>query len=83
MKKILSVWVVFFVAAMVFSTITVAYAKKCGNGKCESGETCATCAQDCGACPPVCGNGKCEVGESCLSCTADCCTIPSGNLSVK
>ena len=25
----------------------------CGDGTCDSGETCSTCASDCGACPPT------------------------------
>ena len=49
----------------------------CGNGICESGEDCNSCAADCvsgtssGA---VCGNGTCEAGngETCLTCPADC-----------
>jgi hypothetical protein len=45
---------------------------KCGNGKCQKGETCSNCEADCGACPPVCGNGTCEAGETCSNCAADC-----------
>ena len=41
----------------------------CGNGKCEGGENCSTCAKDCGDC---CGNGKCEGGENCSTCGKDC-----------
>ena len=49
----------------------------CGNGICEAGEDCNSCASDCpggtssGA---VCGNGVCEAGngEDCVSCAADC-----------
>ncbi|HVJ16480.1 MAG TPA: discoidin domain-containing protein, partial [Polyangiaceae bacterium] len=44
----------------------------CGNNNCEGGETCDTCAGDCGACAPVCGNGQCQSGETCTSCPADC-----------
>ena len=43
----------------------------CGNGTCESGETCQTCKKDCGACG-TCGNNTCEYGENCESCTQDC-----------
>ena len=45
----------------------------CGNGQCELGETCRTCFNDCGECPPaVCGDGKCEGAETCASCPSDC-----------
>ena len=40
----------------------------CGNGVCSPGETCSSCAADCGICPPVCGNGLCQTGETCSSC---------------
>ena len=48
----------------------------CGDGKCEAGETCSACSQDCGACPPVCGDGKCEAGETCSACSQDCGACP-------
>lgn len=44
---------------------------QCGNGLCETGETCTSCSTDCGSCV-VCGNGLCESGESCLNCSTDC-----------
>jgi len=47
----------------------------CGNGVCESGEDCNTCATDCFAGSGAsCGNGVCEAGdgEDCKSCAADC-----------
>ena len=31
---------------------TYSAAKECGNGICETGETCETCEEDCGECPP-------------------------------
>ena len=47
----------------------------CGNGKCDNGETCSTCALDCGVCPG-CGDGICQSGppnnETCASCPQDC-----------
>ena len=51
----------------------------CGNGECESGETCGNCEQDCGACQTTaeCGNGECESGESCSNCEQDCGTCES------
>ena len=49
----------------------------CGNGQCEPGETCRTCANDCGVCPPpVCGDGTCDETESCESCSRDCGACP-------
>ncbi|MBM4345865.1 MAG: hypothetical protein FJ100_21035 [Deltaproteobacteria bacterium] len=48
----------------------------CGDGLCDaqSGETCSTCSNDCGACPAQCGNGLCEgaAGETCSTCPGDC-----------
>ncbi|MCX6814661.1 MAG: VWA domain-containing protein, partial [Candidatus Aenigmarchaeota archaeon] len=44
----------------------------CGDGSCNGEETCSSCQQDCGQCPPQCGNGVCDSGESCHSCSADC-----------
>ncbi len=41
----------------------------CGNGTCNAGESCSTCAADCGSC---CGNGVCSGSETCASCSADC-----------
>jgi hypothetical protein len=35
----------------------------CPNGSCEAGESCTTCASDCGACPspgPACGTTACD-----------------------
>lgn len=45
----------------------------CGNGDCEAdkGESCKSCAEDCGECPP-CGNGICDAAESCEICPGDC-----------
>src|SRR5689334_17493011 len=53
----------------------------CGNGFCESGESHASCANDCcdadanGACVSVCGNGFCDGDESHASCPNDCCEV--------
>jgi alpha-amylase len=45
----------------------------CGDGICETGESCSYCPQDCGECPPpVCGDGICEEGESFTTCPDDC-----------
>jgi hypothetical protein len=43
----------------------------CGNGTCESSETCSTCPADCGVCA-TCGDGTCQSTETCSSCPADC-----------
>ena len=46
-----------------------------GDGVCDAGEACATCAADCasqGSGSGCCGNGSCEAGESGSSCFADC-----------
>ena len=63
----------------------------CGNGRCETGETAASCAADCAvAAAPVCGNGRCEAGESTASCAGDCpgtsnpaCPSVSGSYTVS
>ena len=47
----------------------------CGDGQCSVGETCSTCAADCGPCcdgGTCCGNGVCDRGESCDTCAQDC-----------
>ena len=48
----------------------------CGNGVCDAGEDCGSCATDCisGSGGDSCGNGVCEplTGEDCGSCDADC-----------
>lgn len=51
----------------------------CGNGKCETGETAASCAGDCAPPPPatVCGDGKCQAPETAASCPQDCAPPPA------
>ncbi|HII14709.1 MAG TPA: hypothetical protein HA362_00180 [Nanoarchaeota archaeon] len=54
----------------------------CGNGVCDSGETCSGCSQDCGCgqyqrcmlgnCETYCGNGQCDGSENCGTCWSDC-----------
>lgn len=41
---------------------------RCGNGRCEAGETRLGCPVDCG-----CGNGTCEDVETSVTCPLDCC----------
>ncbi|MFH0833003.1 MAG: C1 family peptidase [Candidatus Aenigmatarchaeota archaeon] len=50
--------------------------KYCGDGICDSGETCSLCSQDCGTCSPSCGDGSCNNGETCSSCSNDCGSCP-------
>jgi hypothetical protein len=58
---------------------------KCGNGVCDyqSGETCASCAQDCSCEGATCGDGTClpDAGEDCTKCPQDCqaCSGQCGN----
>ena len=51
----------------------------CGNGVCDAGEDCTSCASDCpgktGGKPSTrycCGNGTCESAEDAASCPVDC-----------
>lgn len=45
----------------------------CGDGVCGGSESCASCPDDCNACPgSSCGDGACDPDESCGSCEADC-----------
>jgi hypothetical protein len=49
-------------------------APRCGDMSCTpaSGETCTTCATDCGPCAPRCGDMACNGMENCLTCSTDC-----------
>jgi hypothetical protein len=47
----------------------------CGNGICDEGENCLSCAVDCisgTSGGSECGNGVCEDGETCYTCPQDC-----------
>jgi uncharacterized protein YkwD len=44
----------------------------CGDGACNGGETCESCAGDCGPCGPTCGDGTCDPGETQENCASDC-----------
>lgn len=46
----------------------------CGDGFCSTGygETCSSCASDCGACAVVCGDSSCNGAEDCTTCAIDC-----------
>jgi hypothetical protein len=56
-------------------------AADCGDGKCESSESCSSCQEDCGECVTSCGDGLCTAGETCSNCSKDCgkCTEDCGN----
>ncbi|MFH1047063.1 MAG: M23 family metallopeptidase [Patescibacteria group bacterium] len=45
----------------------------CGDGSCGSGETYASCPEDCDD-PAYCGDGTCDTYESAATCPADCAT---------
>src|SRR5512132_2513967 len=45
--------------------------KACGDNVCGAGESCSSCAPDCGDCAG-CGDGSCGNGETCGSCPQDC-----------
>ncbi|MBK8255675.1 MAG: hypothetical protein IPK82_23795 [Polyangiaceae bacterium] len=47
----------------------------CSNGLCETGESCASCPDDC-PCEVQCPNGSCSDGETCSNCQADCGVCP-------
>ena len=49
----------------------------CGDGMCGSGESCSTCAMDCGACR-TCGDGVCTAPETCGTCPFDCFCADAG-----
>jgi len=50
----------------------------CGDGACNNGETCTSCAGDCGACSSYCGDSTCDEDESCSTCSDDCGACPEG-----
>ncbi len=47
-------------------------APRCGDGTCNSTETCSSCPADCMPCMARCGDGTCNGTETCASCAADC-----------
>ena len=68
--------VLFGLAIAMGNQTAAAQGKKCGNGVCQTGETCSTCPADCGVCPPVCGDATCNGRETCSSCSTDCGVCP-------
>jgi hypothetical protein len=68
-----------FVFLLVVGFAQAVFAQACGNGKCQKNESCSSCPQDCGACPPVCGDGTCNGTETCSTCAQDCGPCGGGN----
>jgi len=54
------------------TTSTSTPTSSCGNGKCDSGETCNTCSKDCGICPGSCDETCKAKGYSSGSCNIFC-----------
>jgi uncharacterized repeat protein (TIGR01451 family) len=51
----------------------------CGDATCNGAESCVTCSEDCGVCPPdvpVCGDATCNGDETCSNCETDCGICP-------
>jgi hypothetical protein len=55
-------------------------APACGDGVCDAGEDCSSCAEDCGECPvsSYCGDGFCDIDEDAESCPEDCSACGDG-----
>ncbi len=54
----------------------------CGDGVCGGGETCGSCAGDCGSCGGTCGDDQCSAGEA-AACPSDCGGGCKGNCGGK
>ena len=52
---------------------------ECGDDTCNSDETCESCEEDCGECPPdpECGDAACNGTETCGTCVEDCGACPA------
>lgn len=48
----------------------------CPDDECNGEETCETCPEDCGECPPACPDGLCNGDETCFTCPLDCPVCP-------
>merc|ERR1719343_279281 len=54
---------------------SLSYNTTCGDGKCQQGESCLICPEDCMSGTSggtECGNNVCEDGETCYNCPNDC-----------
>jgi hypothetical protein len=71
---VLSMGVMMNLSIVGYATINQTNNATCGNGVCEPGENCSTCARDCGTCPPVCGDNFCDTAntEDVSTCPQDC-----------
>jgi cysteine-rich repeat protein len=65
-----------FTILMIASMVAGAAKPSCGDGKCNGGETAASCPADCDASGGRCGDGTCDATEDCSSCEADCGACP-------
>jgi hypothetical protein len=53
-KQKISIALITLIILIVMATMLIigmGNKPSCGNGKCDAGETCTTCQQDCGSCP--------------------------------
>lgn len=58
--------------------VSCLWSSQCGNGVCDTIESCSSCPADCGPCP-YCGDGKCNGSETCYTCASDCGSCPTCN----
>jgi len=53
-QKFLSMTLIAIIILVIIAIVLIlgiGSKSSCGNGKCENGETCTSCSQDCGSCP--------------------------------
>ncbi len=65
----------------IMKLVQISISSYCGDGTCDSDETCSNCEVDCGECEEdsYCGDGTCDSDETCSNCEVDCgeCEEPS------